>query len=94
MRNLLAFFAAALLTFVGLGWYLQWYKIKDAPAPQGHHNVNIDIDAVKVEQDVAKGVQKAEEKIQRVLEKDKGATDAQTKPPAPNPATNVKPPLK
>jgi len=90
MRNLLAFLAAALITFVSLGWYLDWYRIKGDPAPEGHHNVNIDINAVKVEQDVAKGVQKAEEKIQNVLEKDKTAADSSAKPAAPSPTANVK----
>jgi hypothetical protein len=70
MRNLLAFFAAAAITFVGLGWYLDWYQVRSQPGPAGHHNVNIDFNKVKIAEDVHKGVQKGEEKLQKVLEKD------------------------
>ncbi|HTU93731.1 MAG TPA: hypothetical protein VMF69_26865, partial [Gemmataceae bacterium] len=45
MRNMLALFGAALLTVVGVGWYLGWYKVRSQPASvPGQHSVNIDID--------------------------------------------------
>ena len=69
MRNLLALVAAATLTFVGLGWYLDWYKIRSDPGPAGHRNVNIDLNSPKIIEDVHKGVQRGEEKLQNVLEK-------------------------
>jgi hypothetical protein len=90
MRNLFAFFGAALLTFVGLGWYLDWYKIKNDPAPAGHHSVNIDINGVKVEEDVYKGVQKAEEKLQHVLDKEKTPPEDKPKPADPKPMPPAK----
>ncbi|HLN30939.1 MAG TPA: hypothetical protein VK395_24585 [Gemmataceae bacterium] len=65
MRNLLALFAAATLTLVGLGWYLGWYSVKEAPADDGHRSVNIDIDSRKIGQDLHKG----EEKLQQALDK-------------------------
>ena len=71
MRNLCAFIGAAILTFAGLGWYLDWYKVKSDPAPAGHHNVNIDINREKITEDVQKG----EEKLQGVLEKEKKKTE-------------------
>jgi hypothetical protein len=71
MRNLLAFSAAAALTFAGVGWYLGWYKVNSDSAPSGHRKVNIDFNSVKIVDDVEKGVQKGEEKLQGVLEKDK-----------------------
>ena len=80
MRNLLAFFAAALITFLGVGWYLDWYKIKKDPAPPGHHNVHIDINGAKIVDDVHKGVQKGEEKLQGVLDKDKKNSTEPAKP--------------
>ena len=43
MRNLLAFFAAALIVFAGLGYYLDWYKIDRVPTATGHQQLNIDI---------------------------------------------------
>lgn len=69
MRNLLAFLAAATLTVAGIGWYLDWYKIQSTPTAPGRRNVNIDIDSKKIEEDVHKGVQKGEEKLQDVLDK-------------------------
>ena len=32
MRNMLALFAMVLLTAIGLGWYLGWYKVSSQPA--------------------------------------------------------------
>ena len=32
MRNILALVGAATLTFLGVGWYLGWYEIKNVPA--------------------------------------------------------------
>ncbi|HEY7331306.1 MAG TPA: hypothetical protein VH592_26970 [Gemmataceae bacterium] len=66
MRNMLALFGAALLTVVGVGWYLGWYKVRNQPASvPGQHSVNIDIDTNKVRSDLEQG----EQKIQQWLEK-------------------------
>ena len=32
MKNLLAFLAAAALTFAGVGWYLDWFQVLNSPA--------------------------------------------------------------
>jgi hypothetical protein len=71
MRNLLAFLAAATLTFAGVGWYLGWYKVKSDSAPTGHRKVNIDINSVKIGEDVEKGLQTGEQKLQGLLDKEK-----------------------
>jgi hypothetical protein len=73
MRNLLAFLAAALLLFLGAGWFLDWYKIQGDSTPEGHHHVNIDINGPKIGEDLRKGKQK----LQRVLD---GAKDESGKP--------------
>ncbi len=79
MRNLLALLAVAALAFAGVGWYLDWYKIKTEPAPAGHHHVNIDFNGTKIKEDSQKGVQKVEERVQKILDKklsaDKGDAD-------------------
>jgi hypothetical protein len=65
MRNMLALFAAGLLTVVGLGWYLDWYKVRSQPASvPGQHSVGIDINTTKIGTDLQKG----EQKIQQMLE--------------------------
>ncbi len=71
MRNLLAFLAAAALTFLGVGWYLDWYHVKSSPADTGHHRVDIDINRDKIIHDVEQGVQKGEQKLQNALDKEK-----------------------
>ena len=35
MKNLLAFLGGAIVTFAGVGWYLDWYKIKSSPGLRG-----------------------------------------------------------
>jgi hypothetical protein len=77
MRNLLAFFAAALLTFAGLGWYLDWYTISSSPEPDGHRQVNINLNTDKIEQDLEKGSQK----VRNLLEKGKKEPDGKTEQP-------------
>jgi hypothetical protein len=57
MRNMLAFLAALTLTVAGLGWYLDWYKLRTAPAADGHRSVTVDINSPKIGQDVSQEVQ-------------------------------------
>jgi hypothetical protein len=73
MRNLLALFAAALLTVVSVGWYLGWYRVGSQPASvPGQHRVSIDIDTNKIGKDLQTG----EQKLQTILEKKTGAEAA------------------
>ena len=90
MRNLLALLALAILAFAGIGWYLDWYKIKTEPAPAGHHHVNIDFNGTKIRDDSQKGVQRVEEKVQKFLDKkDQGDNKADQNNPGakPNPTS-------
>jgi hypothetical protein len=64
MRNLLALLAALLLIFAGLGWYLDWFKLKQQPADPGHNNVSIDINTHKIGQDLHNG----EQQLQKILD--------------------------
>jgi hypothetical protein len=90
MRNLLAFLAAALVTFIGVGWYLDWYKIDKQPSSGGHQKVNIDINGGKIADDIHKGVQKGEEKLQDVVDKEKKQSTEPAKPADKNGTTTVK----
>lgn len=63
MRNLLAFCAALLLMFTGMGWYLGWYQVRSAPAPPGHRAVNIDVHTDKISEDVRRGKEKLSEAL-------------------------------
>jgi hypothetical protein len=74
---MLALFAAVILTVVGLGWYLDWYKVRSQPASvPGQHSVNIDINTTKISTDLQRG----EQKIQQMLE-NKGKEEAKKTAP-------------
>jgi hypothetical protein len=81
MRNLLALLGAALVTFLAVGWYLDWYHItpKSAANP-GHQGVEIDIDRKKIGEDVDRGIKVGEEKIKEVFDKDGKPLPATTSP--------------
>jgi hypothetical protein len=65
MRNLLALLGAAIVTFVGLGWYLGWYRLEPTPSPApGHQSVTIDIDAAKINSDIHRGEQRVEQALE------------------------------
>lgn len=75
MKNLLALLAAALVTFVVVGWYLNWYQIHTTPNSKGGTEVTIDLNNAKIKEDLKKG----EEKIKKILD-NKTGTSAPTAP--------------
>ena len=88
MRNLLALFGAALLTVVGAGWYLGWYKVASQPASvPGQHRVNIDIDTKKIGTDFQKGEDKLHQLLEKKGEETKKAADGLTLP-SPSPSSD------
>jgi len=71
MRNLLALLGFALVTFLVIGWYLDWYHITPkSPAMPGHQGVEIDINRKKIGEDVNRGIKTGEEKVHEFLDKD------------------------
>jgi hypothetical protein len=75
MKNLLAFLAAAVIMFGGVGWYLDWFQIFNGPAASGHYNVNLDFNARKIEEDVKNGEAKVAEAVEKAR-KDAAANKA------------------
>jgi len=78
MKNLLAFVAAAVIVFLGVGWYLDWFRVVGAPSPAGHRAYHVDVNTDKIGTDVHKGEQKvigAVEKARAEAEAQKAATD-------------------
>jgi ribosomal protein S16 len=71
MRNFLAFMAALVVVFLGLGWYLGWYNVLLQPSGPGHSRLEVDINKDKIGQDVQQGVKKGSEKVQELLDKNK-----------------------
>jgi hypothetical protein len=74
MRNLLAFSAALCLTVGISGWYLGWYTVENQPAPKGKRNVNIEINTVKIGEDIQRGSEKLQDLINKEL-RDRDAKD-------------------
>jgi hypothetical protein len=64
MKNLLAFLAAAVIMFGGVGWYLDWFQVFNGPAASGHHVFSVDLDAAKMQADVRKGEEKVADAIE------------------------------
>jgi hypothetical protein len=65
MRNLLALFATAVLTFAGVGWYLGWYRVQSKPAADGHRAYNVDVDAKKIGEDLHRGGERLQEALDK-----------------------------
>jgi hypothetical protein len=75
MKNLLAFVAAAVLMFAGVGWYLDWFHILSGPTASDHYSVNLDLDAKKIKGDLQKGEAKVADAIEKAR-KDAAASKA------------------
>jgi hypothetical protein len=82
MRNLLAFVAAVVLLFAGVGWYLGWYHVQSAPAPPGHRAVNIDVHTEKIGEDVRRGKERLHEAFD-AARRDESGKRAETNKTAP-----------
>ena len=68
MRNLFALVGAGTIAFVGLGWYLDWYKLSRQPAPQGTQRLTVDLNPDKIIGDAKKGIERGGEIIDRLRE--------------------------
>jgi hypothetical protein len=73
MRNLLALVGAVVVLVVGLGWYLEWYKLGTEPAGSGHRKVNADVNTDKITEDL----KKAREAVGGILHHDEKKVEGQ-----------------
>lgn len=85
MRNMLAFLAAVTLTFLGAGWYLDWFKVRSTPAPAGKRSLSIDINTTKIGEDLHRG----EQKIQGMLDANQKGAGENSVPAKPTPSTGI-----
>src|SRR5687767_12181607 len=74
MRNLLALLGASLLLFIGLGWYLGWYRFQTAPTDDGQRQINIKLNTKKIQDDVGKAGKKAKDALEDLLDSDDSDT--------------------
>src|SRR4051812_5027757 len=87
MRNLLALGALGVIGFLGLGWYLGWYKVQSTPTADGHRQIQIDLNTNKIKTDVGKG----ENKVHDWLTENQGGQAPTGVPATGNPVTNFRP---
>jgi hypothetical protein len=76
MKNLLAFLAAAVIMFGGVGWYLDWFQIFNGPAAAGHHVFSVDLDAAKMRRTCGKARRPSPTRLKRPVR-----TLRRTRPP-------------
>jgi hypothetical protein len=65
MRNFLAFVGAAIVVFLGLGWYLGWYNITPEKTDTGKTRIQVDINKDKISNDVKRGASNVEGFIEK-----------------------------
>jgi len=63
MRNMLAFLAALVLTFVGLGAWRDWYSVGTLPADGARMAFRVEIDGGKVFSDLVQSAKAVSRKI-------------------------------
>jgi hypothetical protein len=79
MRNLLALCGAAVITFAGVGWYLDWFRVHPSPSSEdGKRNFQIEVNKAKISDDLHKGGTK----LHGFIEKKLPDTKAAEKPPS------------
>src|SRR5262245_21061125 len=86
MRNILALVGLAVVTFVAVGWYLDWYKVSTVPGASGHREVTIATKGPKINGDLGKGGAKRGGVLQGGDKKGEGAVQTVTPAdPVPSP---------
>jgi hypothetical protein len=84
VRNILALIGAAVVIFVGLGWYLGWYTFALQAGSDGKQRIQLDVDTHKITDDVKKVGQTVGKTVQEVKEKSDEAKPAEfVGPPLP-----------
>jgi hypothetical protein len=59
MRNLFALVGFVVVVFLGLGWYLNWYRLDWSTGSDGRAKIGLDVDTNKVAGDLKTGADKA-----------------------------------
>ena len=83
MRNMLAFLAALVLTFVGLGAWRDWYTVGTLPAEGARVAFRVEIDGGKVFSDLVQSAKAVSRKISERQSKDKEKDAKSSEGPAP-----------
>jgi hypothetical protein len=71
--------AAGVLVFAAVGWYLGWYKLERASAPDGHRSYNFDLNEKQIEKDLQRGKERLQKALESSSKEDSGKT-SESKP--------------
>ena len=80
MRNVLALIGLLVIGFVGLGWYMEWYKLSVTRGSDGNLQITTNVDTKKVGSDSSEFFKNAATVIGSHAEK--AARDVKTSVPA------------
>lgn len=75
MKNLFALVGLGTIAFVGLGWYLGWYKLSRQPSSPGNQSFKVDIDPSKIATDGKKFFDRVTEITERLGEENSKSTE-------------------
>ena len=72
MRNFLAFIGLIVVAFVGIGYYMGWYKFALSAGKDGKQHINVEVDTKKMGTDVQSGVEQGGQLVKDKLQKEGG----------------------
>lgn len=61
VRNLLSLVGFIIVAFLGLGWYLDWYRLGIRTGDSGNTQISFDVNTNKIKDDGRKGLTRAGE---------------------------------
>jgi hypothetical protein len=68
MRNLLTLLGFAVIAFLVVGYYLNWYSFSTPAADSGHTSFQVDINKKKIGDDVHQGVEAGSKKVHELID--------------------------
>ncbi len=89
MRNILALFGLLVIGFLGVGWYMGWYKLSFSRTSDGNLEIKTNVDTKKVGDDSSGFFKNAATAITNQAEK--AAQDAKASTPAGAPGSTPGP---
>jgi hypothetical protein len=54
MKNMLALIGLIVVSFLGIGWYCEWYRIGAEPTSNGQRRFNVDVNTKEITEDLTK----------------------------------------
>jgi hypothetical protein len=94
MRNIFALIGLGAITFLGLGWYLDWYHFSRQPAATpGTQRFEVDLNPNKITTDVKKGIERGGEIVDRLRESKPAPAATLDKPAPPDEVQPLSPTL-